>query len=369
MPMLPVTDAIKARQKTGGARRQATSPARREPRLVAERRAGGGRCRALLHPGRGARADREPALHVVDADTRVLHRGALRRPPPVPPQRPLVLARRPAARLRPDLRRVERPDGRQCSLGTVAHAAAGPAAAADQVRLQPRPVRARDLHRGSSWSTTLASVPETLRPAACGRRCSLATQASGILTVLLIGARDLALRGPPCTCERSARCSLMDFVVTPPTRASRSPAAIIVVYRRARAIPLLLVPALTVFLAYRAYLLERQRHERLEFLYEATRTLSRSPEIVQALEGLLGPLARGVPRRDRRDRAVQLRRQPAAAHDPRAGRLPRGDGADRRRDRRRAARRWSTPTAPSVRARAPVRLASACARYLDGRAA
>ena len=55
----------------------------------------------------------------------------------------------------------------------------------------------------------------------------------------------------------------------------------------ARAIPLLLVPAVTVFLAYRAYLMERQRHERLEFLYEATRTLSRSPEIVLALEGLL----------------------------------------------------------------------------------
>ena len=33
--------------------------------------------------------------------------------------------------------------------------------------------------------------------------------------------------------------------------------------------------------------MERQRHERLEFLYEATRTLSRSPEMVLALEGLL----------------------------------------------------------------------------------
>ena len=55
----------------------------------------------------------------------------------------------------------------------------------------------------------------------------------------------------------------------------------------ARAIPLLAVPALVVYLAYRAYLMERQRHERLEFLYEATRTLSRSPEMVLALEGLL----------------------------------------------------------------------------------
>ena len=54
-----------------------------------------------------------------------------------------------------------------------------------------------------------------------------------------------------------------------------------------RALPLLVVPVVTVFLAYRAYATERQRHESLEFLYETTRTLSRSPEIVSALEGLL----------------------------------------------------------------------------------
>ena len=54
-----------------------------------------------------------------------------------------------------------------------------------------------------------------------------------------------------------------------------------------RALPLLVVPLVTVFLAYRAYATERQRHESLEFLYETTRTLSRSPEIVGALEGLL----------------------------------------------------------------------------------
>ena len=42
-----------------------------------------------------------------------------------------------------------------------------------------------------------------------------------------------------------------------------------------------------VFAAYRAYVSERQRHEKLEFLYEANRTLSRSPEVAEALEGLL----------------------------------------------------------------------------------
>ena len=54
-----------------------------------------------------------------------------------------------------------------------------------------------------------------------------------------------------------------------------------------RAVPVLLVPALTVFAVYRAYISERQRHERLEFLYDANRTLSRSPEVAEALEALL----------------------------------------------------------------------------------
>src|SRR5947209_9038870 len=55
----------------------------------------------------------------------------------------------------------------------------------------------------------------------------------------------------------------------------------------ARALPLLLIPSATLFAAYRAYLSERERHKRLEFLYEANRTLARSREIAPALEGLL----------------------------------------------------------------------------------
>jgi diguanylate cyclase (GGDEF)-like protein len=78
----------------------------------------------------------------------------------------------------------------------------------------------------------------------------------------------------------------MDGVVTV-TNASIAIAAALVVATDARAVPVLIVPALTVFAAYRAYLSERQRHEKLEFLYEANRTLSRSPEVAEALEGLL----------------------------------------------------------------------------------
>ena len=78
----------------------------------------------------------------------------------------------------------------------------------------------------------------------------------------------------------------MDGVVTA-TNSSIAIAAAIVVATDPRAVPVLLVPALSVLVLYRAYIAERQRHEQLEFLYEANRALSRSPEVAEAIEGLL----------------------------------------------------------------------------------
>ena len=113
----------------------------------------------------------------------------------------------------------------------------------------------------------------------------LAVEATALLTVALIGGAISLSEG------RMPRGMLgqmfsMDLAVTV-TNTSLALVAAIIVDSDARAVPLILIPAVTVFLAYRAYLAERQRHERLEFLYEATRTLSRSPEVVLALEGLL----------------------------------------------------------------------------------
>jgi diguanylate cyclase (GGDEF)-like protein len=54
---------------------------------------------------------------------------------------------------------------------------------------------------------------------------------------------------------------------------------------------LLVPPTLLLMAAYRAYLSERRRNSELEFLYEATRTLSRSSEIVPELEALLARTA------------------------------------------------------------------------------
>ena len=83
-----------------------------------------------------------------------------------------------------------------------------------------------------------------------------------------------------------ARMFATDLTVTI-TNSSLGLVAALIVSTEPWALPLLVVPLLTVFLAYRAYVAERKRGERLEFLYEANRTLSRSPEIAEALEGLL----------------------------------------------------------------------------------
>jgi MFS family permease len=50
---------------------------------------------------------------------------------------------------------------------------------------------------------------------------------------------------------------------------------------------LLAVPLLTVYLAYRAYVSERERHQRLELLYQSSRILQHSPELDSALAALL----------------------------------------------------------------------------------
>jgi diguanylate cyclase (GGDEF)-like protein len=50
---------------------------------------------------------------------------------------------------------------------------------------------------------------------------------------------------------------------------------------------LLLIPLVALFLAYRAYISEREKHEQLELLYESSRILHHSPELDSALVALL----------------------------------------------------------------------------------
>jgi len=112
-----------------------------------------------------------------------------------------------------------------------------------------------------------------------------ATLASGALTITLLGGAIAIAEGnlrAPMIAQMFATDALVTLI-----NASIAIAAALVVATDPRAVPVLLIPALTVFAVYRAYISERQRHERLEFLYDANRTLSRSPEVAEALEALL----------------------------------------------------------------------------------
>ena len=63
--------------------------------------------------------------------------------------------------------------------------------------------------------------------------------------------------------------------------------AVMVLWVDPRSIVLLAVPTAIVFAAYRAYMGEREKHERLELLYESSRLLHYAPELDSAIDALL----------------------------------------------------------------------------------
>ncbi len=63
--------------------------------------------------------------------------------------------------------------------------------------------------------------------------------------------------------------------------------AVSVMWINPSAVLLLMIPLVTIFLAYRAYLSEREKHEQLELLYQSSRILQHSPELDSALVALL----------------------------------------------------------------------------------
>ena len=113
----------------------------------------------------------------------------------------------------------------------------------------------------------------------------IGAQVSATTCVALIGAA-ISLSEGWLGARQFTRMFVTDLTVTV-TNSSLGLVAALIISTEPWALPLLLVPLLTVVLAYRAYISERKRGERLEFLYEANRTLSRSPEIAEAIEGLL----------------------------------------------------------------------------------
>jgi diguanylate cyclase (GGDEF)-like protein len=115
---------------------------------------------------------------------------------------------------------------------------------------------------------------------------ALATGATSLAAVLLISAAVSLSDGrlSPTQIAASLRADLAVAAVN----TSIGLCAATVVYNDWRAAILMAVPVVGMYLTFQAYADERQRHGRLEFLYEAARALSRTPEIGSALEELLG---------------------------------------------------------------------------------
>jgi hypothetical protein len=63
--------------------------------------------------------------------------------------------------------------------------------------------------------------------------------------------------------------------------------AVVIIVRDPLLLSLLAIPLGIVFVAYRSYLSEREKHERLELLYQSSRILQHSPELDSALAALL----------------------------------------------------------------------------------
>jgi diguanylate cyclase (GGDEF)-like protein len=113
----------------------------------------------------------------------------------------------------------------------------------------------------------------------------LATSVENMVGVFAVTAAISLAEGAPQH-ARVPRMLLMGAVVSL-TNTSLALLLITVLFVQPAAALLFAVPIIAVFVAYRAYVSERQQHEGLEMLYESTRILQRSPEIDRALVSLL----------------------------------------------------------------------------------
>jgi diguanylate cyclase (GGDEF)-like protein len=114
----------------------------------------------------------------------------------------------------------------------------------------------------------------------------LATQVSTVLTAITV-ATVITLSGGAPQFEKLPEMirfgSLVAFANT-----SLALLAVSILWLDPVLMWLMVLPLVTVFLAYQAYVSEREKHERLELLYQSSRILQHSPELDSALVALLG---------------------------------------------------------------------------------
>jgi diguanylate cyclase (GGDEF)-like protein len=113
----------------------------------------------------------------------------------------------------------------------------------------------------------------------------VATQLGGIVTICVLASAITLADGGLTSAELRQMFSL-DAVVTVMNTSLALLAAVVVV-AEPTAIPIIPIPIALAFIGYKAYVNERERSEKVEFLYEANRALSHSPEVADAIEGLL----------------------------------------------------------------------------------
>ena len=131
---------------------------------------------------------------------------------------------------------------------------------------------------------TVAGSSTDITPVVWGA-AMLATVSNSLVAVLLISAAVSLSEGQLSV--RQVAVSLRTDLAVVVANTSIGLCAATVLYRDWEGAILMTVPIAATFLSFRAYLTERQRHERVEFLYQAARALSRSADVGPALEGLL----------------------------------------------------------------------------------
>ena len=113
----------------------------------------------------------------------------------------------------------------------------------------------------------------------------LGTVASSLLAVLAISAAVSLSEGQLGI--RQVAHSLRTDLTVVVANTSVGLCAATIIYEDWKTAVLMAIPVAGMFVSFQAYVTERQRHERVEFLYQAARALSGSAEIGPALEGLL----------------------------------------------------------------------------------
>src|SRR6266568_1965999 len=131
---------------------------------------------------------------------------------------------------------------------------------------------------------TLGGVAASTQPRAWAA-AFLAASASVVLAGVLVPLAVWLAEGTMPLAVVS-RAFLLMFVTTM-ANTSLALIAVTILWRDPWTAWLLVVPVATLFLAYRAYTTEREKHERLEFLHESTRILERSTDIESGLCALL----------------------------------------------------------------------------------